>query len=400
MFRRCSLLLILAVFLLLSSSEVLSDEASICDSVSNCQSKIAEFQKKIDELNNKEKTLNNEIAFMDNQIGLTTAKIAEVISKILVKEKELAELTRDIEDLEIRLDRVSRSLSFQREIFATRATASYKNSRLSTLELLLGSGNFSDFVIKLKYLKVLEVQDQKLLKQMEETRRNFTSQKVIVRDKKEKVEVVKKSIEAEKRNLETYKNSLGLQKKDKQLLLSVTKNDETKYRSLLSQALAEKEAFERAIALLELTDGTPVKKGEAIALMGNSGYPNCSTGSHLHLEVRKNGTVVSPADYLAPHSVIYEDGVEAMSYKGSWAWPLADSVVISQEFGMSFWAKRGFYGGGPHTGIDMYNSVASVIVAVDDGTLYRGSTTCGSSVLKYAAIDHGDGLFSYYFHIQ
>ena len=388
----------LLVFLLVSLPALA--EGDVCDSVSSCQSKIAEFQKKLEDLKNKEKTFNNEIAFIDNQIGLMSAKIAEVNSEIAVKQKELTELSGEIEDLEIRLDRVSRSLSFQRDVFAQRATASYKSSRISTLELLLGSGSFSDLVMKLKYLKVLEVQDQKLLKQMEETRKNFTSQKVIIRDKKDKVEVVKESIEAEKKDLESYKISLNSQKKEKQLLLNVTKNDETKYRSLLAQALAEKDALDRAIAGLQLKDGKPVKAGEPIAVMGNSGYPGCSTGTHLHLEVRQNGSVISPAGYLSSHEINYEDGVATMNYAGSWSWPLADPITVSQEFGMSFWAKRGFYGGGPHTGIDMYNTGDTIVYAVADGTLYRGSINCSGSVMKYVAVDHGEGFFSYYFHVQ
>jgi murein DD-endopeptidase MepM/ murein hydrolase activator NlpD len=42
--------------------------------------------------------------------------------------------------------------------------------------------------------------------------------------------------------------------------------------------------------------GQPVQKGDAIAVIGSTGR---STGTHVHFEVLRDGSVLNPTKYLA-----------------------------------------------------------------------------------------------------
>lgn len=54
--------------------------------------------------------------------------------------------------------------------------------------------------------------------------------------------------------------------------------------------------------------GDKVKKGQVIAVMGNTGYCGKSGGRHLHFEVIKNGTRIDPTPYIKSDLPMWEVG--------------------------------------------------------------------------------------------
>ncbi|MFH1955814.1 MAG: peptidoglycan DD-metalloendopeptidase family protein, partial [Patescibacteria group bacterium] len=278
---------------------------SYAEDSSSLQDKINEYGRKIAELQNKEKSLGEEIDYLNSKISYVELKIRDAEIKIMQKEKELNDLSKDVENLENRIYRVSEALEGQEKILEERMRARYKSEREVSLSLFIGANGLSDVINRLKYLRVAQEQDNKLLLEFKETKQNFTSQKVILEDKKKKVEELKVSIEREKINSQQLQGELEVNKSEKGKLLADTKNDEATYQELLRKALAEFTALDAAIGK-GLTEGH-VEKGDPIALFGNTGYPGCSTGAHLHFEIRKNNQWVDPSGYLKPKTV-YDAG--------------------------------------------------------------------------------------------
>ncbi|MBI3559946.1 peptidoglycan DD-metalloendopeptidase family protein, partial [Candidatus Gottesmanbacteria bacterium] len=338
---------------------------------------IEELTKKISQLQQEENTLSKQISLLDSQISLTTLRVTSIRAAI-------TKLTSEIDELAGEIERLENLLTKRTELVLRRIPESYKRKSTSQFGMLFLSNSFSDFVARIKYIATIQQHDAALLFQLKATQNNFEKRKNLREEKKLEQEKLKKQFELESA-------ALAQQKKEKQVLLEQTKNSETVYQKLLAQALAEKQALDRA--LIESVKIGSVKKGDPIAVVGNTGYPGCSTGAHLHFEVHKGGTWVDPGGYLSGKRVTDDqNGGETTLGSGSWDWPLEDTIRLTQYFGRTPYSWRYQYSGGIHTGYDMVSTGSNIIRAPRDGELYSSSQTCGSgSIIKIKYIDHGDG---------
>ncbi len=349
------------------------------------QREIQDLQTQLDKLQNQEKTLSQQIQYMNTQIYLTGLRIEETKKKIETTQKEIELLGARIINLDSSLDHLSKTL-------IKRVVGRYKKGNISFLEMFLGSSNADDLVNQVKYQKTAQNNNQKLLIQVQGTKQNYEEQKKLREDKKLLLDTLEK-------NLSVQKNSLDYQKTQKQILLTETQNDEVKYQQLLRQALAEHTAIENAV--VSGVQVGPVKKGDPIALVGNSGAPYCSSGPHLHFEVRSNNSWVNPDSYLSSKSVEDNQTGRVNSIgNGSWDWPIQDPIVVEQHFGHTPWSWRYAYSGGVHTGVDMWSRSGDIIRAPADGTLFTSAQNCSGAIINIKYIDHGNGIISFYLHVQ
>lgn len=359
------------------------------DKLNDLRKEIDELQSKVNDLRSQGKTLASQIGAMDNQIKLTELRINAA-------QHELEELGKDIELTKKKIGKLETSLKDITKVLLGRIIKTYEVGSVQPIQVLLSSSTASDFMSRANYIKVVQAHDKKLLFETQQAKNDFSNQKSILEDKKQQGEALKAQ-------LEKYTTQLAQDKKDKQALLTITQNNEATYQKKLQAALAE----QAAIAQLTTGGGNDtymkdVNEGDTVGRV-ISGASACSSGTHLHFEIHNGSSLQDPNNFLSSISFEYVDrdgGASAgqISPRGSWAWPLSGSIIITQGFGMTPWARTsGAYGGGPHTGIDMYSS-SSEVRAVKAGKFYRGGIRCGSGTLLYSRVDHSDGVKSYYLH--
>ncbi|MFA6005456.1 MAG: peptidoglycan DD-metalloendopeptidase family protein [Patescibacteria group bacterium] len=347
-----------------------------------CNRQVSDSRKKID-------TLASQIKYMDTQAYITELEISKNTKEVSMLTDEIANLGSRISELDTTLTNVS--VAVNKKIVET-----YKQQQnTSTFHTLFNAGNLPALLRSMQYLQQSQKNDRNLLLKVQDTKVNFQEQKEL----REEKEIELKRLTAK---LEQYKVTLAQQQQEKKRLLDATRNDEARYQTILSQALAERKAIDQATATGSRVGD--VKKGDPIAIVGNSGYPYCSTGAHLHFEVHQNGQWVNAENYLSPKTLAV--AVDDSNYQdmvigsGSWDWPLSDPMQVNQRYGNTPWSYRYAYSGHVHTGIDLDSTGSQVIRAVADGVLYSSSQACGSATINIKFIDHGNGIMSYYLHVQ
>lgn len=194
---------------------------------------IAKCTDKINSLNDQKKTLSSQIELFDTQINLTALKIQDTEEQITNTQKEIDLLTSRIGGLDTSLDYLSKLL-------INRIVNGYKNQSITVFDVVLDSDNAGELLNKLKYYKIIEQNNQKVLIQVQEAKLNDEQQKQLREKKKTELDQLTKTLQAEKVDLDN-------QKSQKQKLLADTQNDENTYQKIVAQAMAQLAGFNRFV---------------------------------------------------------------------------------------------------------------------------------------------------------
>lgn len=311
--------------------------------ISDKQNEIDKQQEYVDALTAKIATVNEEISVIREKIDVYNDKIAEkaeTINSLNVQSEENMDLLRQ------------------------RLRSIYLAGNASSIEIIMGAKDFTDFVDKLQLVESLSDYDAKLMDQIE-------SQLDGISDEIKELNEAKEALE---------KETEEITKKQEELNGLLSEN-----KTLLANLFTEKEELG---ALLDSNEASQNEVEQQIQAY----YEEQKRLEQERLEQENGGSSDG-------------DGSTPIIGNGDWVWPTPGYYDLS-----SGWAEdRGY----SHGGIDIAGPgiMGSTIVAAHSGTVIDvcnycehnwgkyGSCGCGGGYGNYVWIDHGDGKATIYAHM-
>lgn len=369
------------------------------DSISELEQRQAElkqkseqYQKELEKNNSKiaktkqyQKTLLNRIDAVNDEIVVSQEKITTLNNQISAKTKKIKKLNSDIS---------SRTNTLRKRIKTI-----YMSGDVSSLEIILGAKDFSDFLDKVELVRNVSNFDEKLISDIETDMKTVKSEKAaLVKDKAKQVKE-KKNLQAKQADLqsvvdENSKVLSTLYTRNKKQEAAIKANNgalngiDDQIQSYYEEQA--KKAAEKARQNSSNNGSNNSSNSGSNNSSNNNGSSNNSGGSSSGGRSNSGGGSYTP---VTPSGSGY-------------TWPVPGHTALSSVFG----EDRGSYG---HGAIDISDGsiMGATVVAADSGTVVvsnnscthnwgkSGSCGCGGGYGNYVWIDHGNGKCTIYGHL-
>jgi len=323
-------------------------KASVIDDL---KKQIQEYSKKSKELEEKTKiyenslyktkkeknTLSGQIRSLENDIYNLNLNIKKTQTDVVETSLTIDLLDQEIKEKNKQIKESKKQMAYILQLL-------YEKSETSLFSIILSSRDFSQALNQKEQLSSLEKEVSSGLKRI----------------KNLKTLLEKNKIEQERKRSDLYKLSGRLsdqqkitnnKKLEKNKLLRETKNQEYRYRKILSDLSRQRQNIEKEIGGLER------KLKEAI------------------------------------------NRAKLPQGKGILKYPL-DHVRVTQGYGMTRYAKSGAYNGNGHNGVDLGGATGTPVKSAANGVVLGVGNNGRYAYGKWIAIKHDNGLVTLYGHMS
>jgi len=326
--------------------------------IQQIEAEITKYKDQLLEVGSEKKTLQNAIA----ELELTRKKL---LTDIRLTEQKIDTAELSIEQITLQIDDKERVIQAHDNALGETLRRINESDGQTLVEALLAYKNLSAFWSEVDTIG----QFQSSLK----------ADLAELRGLKTELETHRGELETTRQSLTNFRNELSGQKqvvdqnkKEKDTLLTVTKNKESEYQRLLREKEEQKEAFEREVRAFE---------------------------SALQIAIDPNALPKSGSGVLAPP-------LPDVSYLSCWDGGGDHKNCLTQTFGNTPFASANpqVYNGKGHNGVDFRATTGTPVHAALSGIVEgTGNTDVQSGCYSYGKwilIKHANGLATLYAHLS
>ena len=344
-----SIISVISVITLFSASILSANTIDdIQDKIDIANKNRAALEKEIAGYQNQLKTIGEQANTLQNTIKSLDVSTNKITTEVKLVETNIKKTSYTIQDTGLEI--LNKEQQINKGNLAIKSSLRQINEadKMSVWEILLANDDMTDFWTEID--NIIQVQAK------------IGDQVITTKSIKTKLEIAKADLELQKKELEDYtkeladrKNILLSTKKEKNTILTTTKNTEANYQKILKDKLALKEALDQEIYAFE---------------------------AQLKL-------AIDPKSFPA-------------AGKGILKWPL-DNIYITQNFGKTADSGR-LYVSGTHNGVDFRAAIGTRLLSSGNGVVEavgNTDTVCpGASYGKWIFIRYDNGLASTYGHLS
>ncbi len=349
-----------------------AQRSEIQKQTSEYEQELDETEKEINEKEAESKKLQQQIADLSDKIKKSNENIKSLNAQI--KEKQ-AQIDEKLEAVEDRLDTLR-----------IRLRAIYIQGDTSSLEIILGAKDFSDFIDKAELMKSLSDYDDKLIKSLQAEMEVISKEQEALRKNKE-------SVEKEKTSLENNKKKINELNEENTKLIEQLKSSKDELEENIKHNNEMQEELEKALS-------------EYSKEMAAKAKAEREQQRILRQQQKQQEQARKAAEAAAQSPEIVVDTSEEED-TDKYIWPCPGHTNLTSTF--DEWRGANNHGALDIADGDIYGAK---VVACYEGTVISTNTDCthdygkfescgcGGGYGNYVMIDHGEGKVSIYGHLS
>jgi len=192
------------------------------------QSELNRLNQQISSTSEKLKAKQGEVHNLSNQVDMFDGQIQQLELQIEATQKEMDLVNQEIADTNQKIKDTEMDLKAQKATLFEYLRVIYEEGNTSTLELIVVSNNFSDFVDKAEYLQVMQMKVNETVERIKTLKLDLDKKKGDLVTKKVKIEGLKKQQWNQKQIIDE-------QKQAKASLLGQAQGQAAGYQAVLKQ---------------------------------------------------------------------------------------------------------------------------------------------------------------------